>query len=151
MIEVDIQRQHTGPTPTDSDFQRWVEAALAGRCQDAQLCIRLVDPEESQTLNATYRGKDAPTNVLSFPFEPPPGLPAQHFLGDMAICTAVVAREAHEQRKTLQDHYAHIVVHGVLHLLGFDHINETDANEMEALEVAILAGLTIADPYLQGE
>ncbi|RTE66957.1 rRNA maturation RNase YbeY [Amphritea opalescens] len=133
--------------PSEEQLTTWVTAALKGRLEDAELSIRIVDPEESQTLNHQYRGKDSSTNVLSFPFEMPEGIELD-LLGDLVICAEVVAREAEEQNKPLFNHWCHMVVHGVLHLLGFDHINNAEAEEMEQLERDILASLEIPDPYL---
>lgn len=145
-FECDIQIEVDGNLPTDADFQRWVDAALTCHRDEGEICIRIVSPEESQELNSTYRGKDKPTNVLSFPFEVPEGVPIT-LLGDLIICADVVSREADEQKKALLDHWAHMVVHGCLHLIGFDHINDDEAEEMENLERKILASLDIADPY----
>jgi probable rRNA maturation factor len=150
-IYVEIQREVDGSElPSDADFEHWVALALNGQRDEAEVCIRLVDPQESQMLNATYRGKDKPTNVLSFPFEAPPGIPTE-ILGDLAICAEVVAQEAAEQKKPLSNHWAHMVIHGILHLIGFDHINEADAEQMESLEIQLLAQLNIPDPYFEGE
>ena len=102
--------------------------------------------EESQQLNSQYRQKDKPTNVLSFPFEVPEGIEL-NLLGDLVVCASVVEQEAKEQNKVLFHHWAHMIVHGCLHLLGYDHINDADADEMEALEVKILAKLAISNPY----
>lgn len=132
--------------PDEAQFNQWVEAALTGRKDEAELCIRLVDPEESRELNHQYRGKDKSTNVLSFPFEVPDDIPL-NLLGDLVICAEVVRREAEEQNKPLHNHWAHMVVHGTLHLIGYDHINDEDAEEMEQLEREILAQLDIPDPY----
>jgi len=132
--------------PDEAQFNQWVEAALTGRKDEAELCIRLVDPEESRELNHQYRGKDKSTNVLSFPFEVPDDIPL-NLLGDLVICADVVRREAEEQNKPLHNHWAHMVVHGTLHLIGYDHINDEDAEEMEQLERKILAQLDIPDPY----
>ncbi|WP_211227318.1 rRNA maturation RNase YbeY [Ferrimonas kyonanensis] len=131
--------------PTEAQFQRWAEAALQQR-EIAELSIRLVSSDESQELNRDYRGKDKPTNVLSFPFEAPPMIPTD-LIGDLVICAEVVEKEAKEQQKTSSDHWAHMVVHGCLHLIGYDHIEDEEAEQMEALERQILAGLGIADPY----
>jgi probable rRNA maturation factor len=135
--------------PASASFNQWVEAALRGarRRKPSELAIRIVDAEEGQALNRDYRGKDYATNVLSFPAELPPELKLP-LIGDLAICAPVVAREALEQGKSARDHWAHLTVHGVLHLLGYDHIVEAEAQTMEALETRILAGLGIADPYL---
>ena len=134
--------------PTPASFRRWVDAALQGarHRKPAELSIRIVDAREGRALNRQYRGKDYATNVLSFPVDLPRGI-ASPLLGDLVICAPVVAREAREQGKPPRDHYAHLTVHGVLHLLGFDHQNERDAKHMEMLETRILAGLGIADPY----
>lgn len=132
--------------PGEGQLEQWVTAALAGRREEAQLTIRITDEEEIQTLNRTYRHKDKPTNVLSFPFEAPPGVELP-LLGDIVICAAVVAREAEEQGKSLEAHWAHMVVHGTLHLLGYDHVIDAEAEVMEALEIRLLAGLGYANPY----
>ena len=134
--------------PSPVSFRRWVDAALQGakRRKPAELAIRIVDADEGRTLNRDYRGKDYATNVLSFPAELPPGV-ALPLIGDLAICAPVVLREAAEQGKAARDHWAHLTVHGVLHLLGYDHIEDGEAQAMEALETRILAGLGIADPY----
>ncbi|MFD2168351.1 rRNA maturation RNase YbeY [Thalassotalea euphylliae] len=147
MITLDIQRAVEEPNlPTDDDFQQWAEAALSQYNKPFELTIRLVDSTESQTLNHTYRGKDKPTNVLSFPFEVPDGI-EMDLLGDLVICTSVVAQEAHEQEKSLSAHWAHMVIHGCLHLLGFDHIEDDEAEEMESLEIDILKKLGFNNPY----
>jgi probable rRNA maturation factor len=134
--------------PSAASFRRWVEAALHGakRRKPTELAIRIVDIDEGRALNRDYRGKDYATNVLSFPAELPPGV-ALPLIGDLAICAPVVLREAAEQAKLPRDHWAHLTIHGVLHLLGYDHIDDAEANVMEALETRILAGLGIADPY----
>jgi probable rRNA maturation factor len=136
--------------PTEAELQRYLEAAVTPFQTEAEVTIRLVDEAESQQLNFDYRQKDKPTNVLSFPFQAPPGIELP-LLGDLVICVQVVAQEALEQNKTLEAHWAHMVVHGCLHLLGFDHINDTDAEEMEAEEVQILQELGFADPYFIDE
>lgn len=134
--------------PAAVSFRRWAAAALQGRVRRADLALRLVDEREGCALNRHYRGKDYPTNVLSFPAELPPGVALElPILGDLVLCAPVVAREAREQGKILAHHYAHLTVHGVLHLLGFDHIDPREAEAMELLERQILAGLDIDDPY----
>ncbi len=145
-VEVDVQRESAGPAPDNSALARWVRAALAGRREAAAVSVRIVDAEEGRALNAQWRGRDAPTNVLSFPAELPEelGIP---LLGDLVLCTPVVRREAAEQGKAEADHWAHLVVHGVLHLLGMDHQHDAEAEAMEAAEREVLAGLGIADPY----
>jgi probable rRNA maturation factor len=134
--------------PAPASFRRWVAAALrgAGRRRAAELSIRIVDADEGREMNRAYRGKDYATNVLSFPAELPPGVDLP-LIGDLVICAPVVAREAAEQGKKPRDHYAHMTVHGVLHLLGYDHLEDDQAERMESLETRILAGLDIADPY----
>ena len=134
--------------PAAASFRAWVEAALRGakRRKATELSIRIVDTKEGRTLNREYRNKDYATNVLSFPVELPPGATLP-LIGDLAICAPVVAREAKEQGKNPRDHWAHMTVHGVLHLLGYDHMEDAEAEAMEALETRILAGLGIADPY----
>jgi probable rRNA maturation factor len=134
--------------PAASSFRRWVRAALqaARRRKPVELSIRIVDADEGRTLNRHYRGKDYATNVLSFPAELPPGV-SLPLLGDLAICAPVVLREAAEQGKAPRDHWAHLTIHGVLHLLGHDHIQDAEAEAMEALETRVLADLGIADPY----
>ena len=150
-IELDVQRavELTG-IPADEDLLHWVGAALRGQHEEAELTVRIVDEIESAALNTQYRHKQGATNVLSFPFECPPGVEL-NLLGDLVICAPVVAREASEQGKQLQDHWAHMVVHGTLHLLGFDHIDEVDAGEMEALEIDILERMGICNPYREVE
>src|SRR5690606_31855902 len=148
-LEVDVQYASNLPDLPDEDTLRcWVAAALADERQEAELTIRIADEEESRILNRDYRGQDKPTNALSSPFEAPPGLDAWPLLGDLVICAPVVAREAVEQGKPLMAHWAHMVVHGVLHLLGYDHEEDEDAEIMEALEIQRLEGLGIANPYI---
>lgn len=135
-----------GGLPAAGTLRLFATAALAGRREDGELSIRIVDTQEGRELNRDYRHKDYATNVLSFPAELPPGVPLP-ILGDLVLCAPVIAREAQEQGKPLKHHYAHMVVHGVLHLLGHDHMEEAEAEVMEALEREVLAGLGIADPY----
>lgn len=132
--------------PSLKNFQTWAEAALARYNRSFELTIRLVSSEESQQLNAQYRNKDKPTNVLSFPFEVPEGIELD-LLGDLIVCADVVANEAKAQNKSINAHWAHMIIHGCLHLLGYDHISDEEAEEMEDLEIQILAQLKIADPY----
>ncbi|CAL1239347.1 rRNA maturation RNase YbeY [Candidatus Methylocalor cossyra] len=130
--------------PDPGQFQRWAEAALRGA--DVEVAVRIVDEAESAALNQTYRHQPGPTNVLSFPFQVPEGVP-HRLLGDLVICAAVVAREARAQGKRAEAHWAHLVVHGLLHLQGYDHAEESEAAVMEAEEIAILAGLGFPNPY----
>ncbi|WP_110656344.1 rRNA maturation RNase YbeY [Salinicola halimionae] len=133
--------------PTQADLEAWVETVLTHEADPRhELTIRIVERDESQQLNRDYRGKDKPTNVLSFPFETPPGLELP-LLGDLVICHDIVADEAQEQHKAIRDHYAHLVIHGCLHLLGYDHIDDEEAEQMEALERALLTQFGISDPY----
>lgn len=139
--------------PAAVSFRKWIAAALAGRIREADLAIRLVDAREGRALNRHYRGKDYATNVLSFPADIAEGVKLPKgirmpLLGDLVLCAPVVAREAREQKKPLAAHYAHLTVHGALHLLGWNHEDAREADCMEALEREILAGLGIADPYL---
>ncbi len=136
--------------PAAVSFRKWVAAALAGRIREADLAVRIVDVREGRAMNRHFRGKDYATNVLSFPAELPEGLPSDvrfPLLGDLVICAPVVAREARDQKKPLAAHYAHMTVHGALHLLGWNHEDEREAECMEQLEREILASLGIADPY----
>ena len=138
--------------PAAVSFRKWVAAALDGRIREADLAIRIVGSKEGRALNHHYRGKDYATNVLSFPAEIAEGVKMPKgvkmpLLGDLVICAPVVAREAKEQKKSLTAHYAHLTVHGALHLLGWDHEDEREAEAMEQLEREILAELGIADPY----
>ncbi len=146
MSELQLQVVTTAPTPDASDFQAWVGAVLQDRQDKWELTIRLVDEAESQTLNRDYRGKDAPTNVLSFPVELPAGVDLP-LLGDLVICAPVVEREAADQGKSSAAHWAHLSIHGVLHLLGFDHKTVQEATVMEAEERRLLAQLGYSDPY----
>ena len=138
--------------PAAVSFRNWVAAALAGRIREADLAIRIVDTEEGQALNRHYRGKDYATNVLSFPAEMAEGVKLPKgvilpLMGDIVLAAEVVAREAAEQGKDLHAHYAHLTVHGMLHLQGHDHETDTEAEAMEALETVILARLGYTDPY----
>jgi len=143
-FELDIQRAVSAPTPDDRDLYDWARAALTS--QGRSVVVRFVDDPESRALNLAYRGKDKPTNVLSFPFELPPGVDDPH-LGDLVICVPVVEREAENQGKPLEAHYAHMLVHGLLHLQGYDHQTEDEAMQMETLEIEILQRLGYENPY----
>ena len=136
--------------PAANSFRRWVAATLDGRIREADLAIRIVGSREGRALNRHYRGRDYATNVLSFPADLPEGLPEgirMPLLGDLVLCAPVIAREAKEQHKPLTAHYAHLTVHGALHLLGWDHGDDVEAEAMEQLERGILAGLGLPDPY----
>lgn len=158
MIHIDYQiellSKDNYELPTLMQCEEWVAASLMQdwASSEVELVIRIVEEAESQVLNRDYRGKDRPTNVLSFPFENPPGLDVLEeelpYLGDLVICAPVVAREAAEQKKPVLAHWAHMIVHGCLHLQGYDHIDETEAEEMEALETEILTGLGFNSPYV---
>lgn len=144
--DIDLQIASTEETlPTADALTQWVHAALQSQRQ-VELTIRIVDADESQALNLEYRGKDKATNVLSFPFEAPAQIEL-NLLGDLVICAPVVIREAAEQGKTALAHWAHMVVHGTLHLQGYDHIDEQEATQMEQLEIRILHTLGFDDPY----
>ena len=138
--------QETG-LPTAEQIEQWATVAVQPQSDEVEMTVRIVDEAESHALNLNYRGKDRPTNVLSFPFECPDEVELP-LLGDLVICRQVVEREAQEQDKPLMAHWAHMVVHGSLHLLGYDHIEDDEAEEMESLETQIMTGLGFVDPYL---
>jgi len=151
VLAVEVQLAMRGEQlPARQQLVRWARAAWRHAARDAEVVVRVAGEAESRRLNYDYRGKDRPTNVLSFPFEPVPGVDLAH-LGDLVICAPVVAREAAEQGKPADAHWAHMVVHGMLHLQGFDHETEADAVEMEALETEILNGLGYPAPYADDE
>jgi probable rRNA maturation factor len=147
--------------PKQEDIQLWLDTLLLHQqMTEKEITVRIVDVAEIQQLNLQYRGKDKPTNVLSFPFEMPEldlpdaaqlGAPLDEsmsdFIGDIVICTQVVSQESQQQNKLLSHHWAHMIIHGTLHLLGYDHIEEQEAEEMEGIEIAILQKLAIDDPY----
>ena len=147
-IELDLQiaSQSDADLPSQADFSRWLTEAIHRFQEQAEVTIRIVDEQESHQLNFDYRGKDRPTNVLSFPFEAPPGMTID-LLGDLVICRQVVEREAKEQNTPLASHWAHMVVHGSLHLLGYDHIEDDEAEIMESLEAEIMQSMGYEDPY----
>jgi probable rRNA maturation factor len=149
IVDIQIACEEKG-LPSEHDFQQWVDAALIDVTEDCELSIRLVEVNESSELNSTYRGKSGPTNVLSFPFDTAVEL-TPRLLGDLVICRNVVEDEAREQQKKVVDHWAHLVVHGCLHLLGYDHIQTEEAEQMEALEVKILQTMNIENPYFEQE
>ncbi len=147
LTQVDIQNgSDTAFIPDKQEFIRWVTIVTCEEKPDAEISIRIVDKLESQTLNKQYRGINKPTNVLSFPADFPEGVHIP-LLGDIVICAPIVELEAKAQNKTLEDHWAHMLIHGVLHLLGYDHIEDNEAEIMEALEIKYLAHLGISSPY----
>lgn len=151
-MKVEIERQVaaevTGWVPSVAELTQWVSVVAEHRQEPLWVTVRMVGASESQQLNATYRGKDQPTNVLSFAFEPPPGFdPTEPYIGDLVICAEVVSAEAEAQGKIPAHHWAHLVIHGTLHLLGYDHEVPDAAAQMEALETNHLAQLNINNPY----
>lgn len=148
-LRLEVQYAVTGfVVPSRAQFKSWVKAALIGASvtASAEVVIRLVEIAEIIALNTDYRHKAGPTNVLSFPFDAPIPLKIP-LLGDIVLCPAVIEQEAHQQGKSPEAHWAHLVVHGVLHLLGYDHLQEEEQQQMEQLEIAILAQLGFANPY----
>ena len=148
-VKVDIAVQNATtitPVPSNQQFERWARAALK-KDSNGELLIRLVDRQESRQLNARYRRINKATNVLSFPADIPREV-ALPLLGDLIICAPIVIKEAQEQNKSEEAHWAHLTIHGVLHLLGYDHQNEEEASEMESIETRILHSLGYSDPYL---
>ena len=144
---IDIQYAINADTlPGPDDIRCWAETALLETTQATELVIRVVDEVEMTALNHRYRGKDGPTNVLSFPAEPHPEM-ASNLLGDVVICAPVIAQESVTQQKTPEAHWAHLVIHGVLHLLGYDHDTDEQAQRMESCEARLLEALGINDPY----
>lgn len=146
-IELELQIASKIKTlPHPAQVREWVSLTLWERLDTAEMTIRIVDEEESAELNKIYRNKSGPTNVLSFPYDPQPGV-ASRLLGDIVICAEVVEREAAEYKKPLLAHWAHMVVHGTLHLLGYNHILDDEAKEMESIETDILHKLGFPPPY----
>ncbi|MGB7931418.1 MAG: rRNA maturation RNase YbeY [Gammaproteobacteria bacterium] len=144
---IEVQYAVAGDTlPSPEAIRHWVSHALQDGGDDVELVVRLVDEAEMTALNQRYRGKSGVTNVLSFPYESLPGV-SSGLLGDVVVCAPVAAEEAIRQGKSLDAHWAHLVMHGVLHLQGYDHHHDPDAHRMEALETRLLAGLGFADPY----
>ncbi|OQX13548.1 MAG: rRNA maturation RNase YbeY [Thiothrix lacustris] len=149
-LQLDIQNPEAYATvPAEADLLHWAQAAWSADAE-AGVVVRIVNEAESQTLNRDYRDKDYPTNVLSFPYDAPP-IPEDdddiEYLGDLVMCLPVVEREAAEQGKTVTQHWAHLLIHGLLHLQGYDHITDAEAEEMESLETALLLKLGFSDPY----
>ena len=150
-VTLDVQYE-VEAGPDEDDIRRWIEAVLVAEAEAAEveLTVRIVDEAEMAELNARYRHKTGPTNILSFPFEAPPGMEL-NLLGDLVIAAPVVQREAREQGKTETAHWAHMIVHGMLHLLGYDHQEPAEAEEMEAREIRILQQLGYSNPYILDE
>ena len=147
IIDLQMACEQESGLPTAEQIEQWATAAVQPQSDEVEMTVRIVDEAESHALNLNYRGKDRPTNVLSFPFECPDEVELP-LLGDLVICRQVVEREAQEQDKPVMAHWAHMVVHGSLHLLGYDHIEDDEAEEMESLETQIMTRLGFADPYL---
>jgi probable rRNA maturation factor len=146
-LDVDVQFAVDGvDLPSETEIRKWAHAAWQGAEGRADVVVRISGEDESHRLNLEYRGMDKPTNVLSFPFDPVPEI-GFHHVGDVVICAPVVAREAREQGKPAAAHWAHMVVHGMLHLQGFDHVRTREAEEMEALETLILTQMGYPAPY----
>jgi probable rRNA maturation factor len=141
-----VRRVRGGWLPAARDLRRWAGAALGARAAQCEISVLLVGPRASRALNTRYRGRDRPANVLSFP-APANAAPAAGLLGDLVICPAVLRAEARAQHKSERAHWAHLVVHGVLHLAGYDHERQRDAQRMERREIRVLRGLGIANPY----
>jgi len=155
-IELDFENGSANQAPAPDLFRKWIGAALEtattldGKHADTELCVRIVDEDEMTQLNQQFRDKEKSTNVLSFPADIHEELEI-NLLGDIAICAPVIEREANEQGKTLEAHYAHMSVHGALHLAGYDHIEDSDAEQMEALEIKILNRLGYNNPYINDQ
>jgi probable rRNA maturation factor len=149
MYQIIVQRMVSDHSiPSTAQLKRWAKQILEEKISHAELTIRIVDKDEMTTLNSTYRKKDKPTNVLSFPFEAPSDVDLETtILGDVVICADVIAEEAISQQKTLDAHWAHMIVHGVLHLLGYDHEEDDEAEIMEAEEIILLEMLGYDNPY----
>jgi len=150
-VDLQLATEDQQALPDLAQLEKWISTTLLAASDemrdDAELTVRIVDSEESQQLNHQYRDKDKPTNVLSFPFQNPPGITLP-LLGDLVICKQEVEKEAMEQQKALTSHWAHMLVHGTLHLLGYDHIDDDEAEEMESIETKLLIELGFSDPYL---
>jgi probable rRNA maturation factor len=153
-VDLQIATQNETSLPQINDIEKWISGAINAGAEtkrsEAELTVRIVEIDESQQLNNDYRGKEKPTNVLSFPFQNPPGITLP-LLGDLVVCKEVVEKEAIEQNKSLNAHWAHMIIHGTLHLLGYDHIIEKEAVEMESLETKILVELGFPAPYNEQE
>ena len=147
MNVVEIQSvSQSGQLPSQEQFQYWTDSVLSNSTQDSEIVIRIIDESEMIQFNEQYRGKKGATNILSFPFDVPDGI-ASNLLGDLLVCAPIVEKEAQLQHKKIEHHWAHLVVHGLLHLLGYDHIENEEAEKMEALEIKILKKIKIKNPY----
>ena len=147
MNRLDIQNvSKSSHVPDQELFQKWFDTVLQNSTEDSEIVIRIVDETEMIQFNEQYRNKEGVTNILSFPFDIPEGVDSD-LLGDLLVCAPVVECEAQQQNKQLEHHWAHIIIHGILHLLGYDHINDEDAEEMEALEIQLLKKIKINNPY----
>lgn len=151
-VDIDLQiatDETESNYPSVEKMTLWASTALTlgGRDTDCELTVRLVSSEEIHELNNTYRHVDRPTNILSFPFETPDGLEEMPFIGDLVICKEVLLKECSEQNKTLEEHFCHLIIHGCLHLIGYDHIEDEEAQVMEGLEIKALAKLGFKNPY----
>jgi probable rRNA maturation factor len=150
LLHVDLQRRVQTWSPATREISRWASAALGRRARGHEIGVRVVGPQESRRLNAQFRGRDKPTNVLSFPaseLPQPQEAASTRPLGDLVICAQVLKEEAHEQMKDLKAHWAHLVVHGALHLIGYDHELPREAQKMERREIRVLRELGFANPY----
>ena len=152
LFKFDTENPLNLSAPSQDDFLKWASLVLNHLEIDrANISCYICEAEEIQNINQEYRQQDKPTNILSFPFEAPPGLPVEaeenYFLGDLIICPEVIEAEAVQQKKEPLNHWAHITIHGILHLLGYDHIQDSEAEEMEALEIQLLEKLNIKNPY----
>ncbi len=145
-VQISEKLSATQVLPNTRKLKQWVELVAHRERKRVEMTIRFVDAREGRTLNRDFRGKDYATNVLTFVYQ---SIARKPILGDIVLCTTVVEKEAKASGKPLGDHYTHLVIHGMLHLLGYDHENDDDAQEMEAIETRLLTKLNIADPYLQ--
>lgn len=147
IIKINLQTAYSkNDMPTLNDFKKWASETLRGRTNKNELTIRIVDEQESEQLNKQYRLKSGPTNILSFPYEDLPNV-KNNLIGDLVICAPLVEQEANKYKKTSQAHWAHLTIHGCLHLLGYDHIKESDSQLMESVEISLLKKLGFKDPY----
>jgi len=146
-LSVEMQRRVRTWAPPRADITTWASTALGRKAAGRELAVRVVSRGESRRLNARYRGRDKPTNVLSFPAPELPAGSEQLPLGDLVICPEVLRAEAREQHKSLRAHWAHLVVHGALHLIGYDHMQPSEASRMERREISVLRRLGFPNPY----